>query len=73
LHAADPGKRAKAEAYVRTVRAPWRAAAVERFRREVPGARVVEMPGGHFFFLSQRERTAAEIRAFLRTLYPANP
>ncbi|HET6229411.1 MAG TPA: alpha/beta hydrolase [Longimicrobiaceae bacterium] len=68
LDAADAEKRGKAEAYIRTVRAPWRAAAVERFRREAPGGRVLEMPGGHFFFLSQRERTAAEIRAFLSPL-----
>ena len=73
LHAADPQRRARAVAHLRTVRAPWRAAAVDRFRREVPDGRVVEMPGGHFFFLSQRERTAGEIRAFLSTLAPADP
>ena len=56
---------AAAETYLREVRGPWRRAAAERFRREAPLARVAEIPGNHFFFLTETARTAAEIRAFL--------
>lgn len=66
----DPAHRPRAEAYLRDVRAPWRRSAVERLRREAPHARVVEVPGGHFFFLSARDRVVDEVRAFLQTLPP---
>lgn len=54
-----------ARAYLRDVRAPWRRAATERFRSEAADARVVQVRGGHFFFLSDPARTAALIRGFL--------
>jgi non-heme chloroperoxidase len=73
LAADDADARARAEAYLREVRGPWRRAAVDRFRREAPHARVVEVPGGHWFFLSARDRVADEIRAFLLTPAPDDP
>lgn len=67
LDPCDAAGRGRAEAYLLEVRTPWRRAAVERFRRETPQGRVVEIPGGHWFFLSARDRVANEIRAFLQT------
>jgi len=64
---ADDPRRAEAEAYLRKVRIPWRHASAERFRREARHARVAEVPGNHFFFLSAPQRTAAEIRGFLHS------
>lgn len=63
--AADDPRREAAEAFLRTTRGPWRRKSVERFLREAPRGRAGEVPGNHFFFLSARERTAAEIRGFL--------
>jgi pimeloyl-ACP methyl ester carboxylesterase len=57
---AEPARR-----YLRDVRTPWRRAAAERFLREAPNARVAEIDGNHFFFLTAPGRTAAEIRGFL--------
>ncbi|HEX6037407.1 alpha/beta hydrolase [Longimicrobium sp.] len=70
LDPADAAARQRAEAYLRDVRAPWRRASAERFLHEAPHARVAEVPGGHFFFLSARDRVVDEVRAFLRTLPP---
>jgi len=69
----DRDARRRAEAYLREVRGPWRRAAIDRFRREAPWARVVEVPGGHYFFLTARDRVADEIRAFLLTPAPLDP
>lgn len=69
----DAGSRRRAEAYLNDVRTPWRRTAVERFRRQAPHGRVVEVPGGHYFFLSARDRVAGEIRAFLQTPIPSEP
>jgi pimeloyl-ACP methyl ester carboxylesterase len=63
----DTPRRERADAYLRDVRTPWRREAVHRFCREAPHGRVVEIPGGHWFFLSARDRVAHEIRAFLQT------
>lgn len=66
----DPGDadaRRRAEAYLRDVREPWRRAEVARFVREAPHGRVVDIPGGHYFYLSARDRVVNEIRAFLLT------
>jgi pimeloyl-ACP methyl ester carboxylesterase len=71
LDPADAASRHRAEEYLRNVRTPWRRTSIERFRWEAPDARVVEVPGGHYFFLSARDRVVDEIRAFLRT--PASP
>lgn len=60
----------RAEAYLRTVREPWRRASEARFLDEAPGGRVVSIDGGHYFYLTARERVAAEIRAFASSLTP---
>lgn len=62
--------RERAEAYLRTVREPWRRATEARFLDEAPAGRIVRIEGGHFFFLTARERVAAEIRAFASSLIP---
>lgn len=69
----DPGDatgRRRAESYLRDVRGPWRRVSIERFLREAPAGRVVEIPGGHYFFLSARDRVVRELRAFLPTPSP---
>lgn len=70
LDPADAASRHRAEAYLRDVRTPWRRAGIDRIRREASHARVVEVPGGHHFFLSARDRVLDEIRAFLHTSSP---
>jgi pimeloyl-ACP methyl ester carboxylesterase len=65
LDAADEDGRRRAERYLREVRDPWRRGAIDRFAREARDARVVEVPGGHWFFLSARDRVADEILSFL--------
>jgi pimeloyl-ACP methyl ester carboxylesterase len=67
LDPADTASRQRAETYLHNVRTPWRRTAVERFRWEAPHGRVVEIAGGHWFFLSARDRVVDEIRAFLHT------
>jgi pimeloyl-ACP methyl ester carboxylesterase len=71
LDPADADGRRAAEAYLRDVREPWRRAAVDRFTREARHGRVVEISGGHYFYLSSRDRVADEIRAFLLTPSPS--
>ena len=66
----DAAGRLRAESYLREVRGPWRRACIERFRRDAPAGRVVEIPGGHYFFLSARDRVLRELRAFLPTPVP---
>jgi pimeloyl-ACP methyl ester carboxylesterase len=73
LDAGDTDGRRRAESYLRTVREPWRRAAVERLLREAPDARAVEVAGGHHFFLSAPGRVADEIRAFLHPSLPVRP
>lgn len=73
LDPADAASRQRAEAYLQNVRGPWRRNAIERFRWEVPHGRVVEVPGGHYFFLSARDRVVDEIRAFLQSPSPTEP
>jgi len=64
LERGDPRLDAARE-WLREVRTPWRRAAAERFLREVAHARMAEVHGNHFFFLTAPGRTAAEIRGFL--------
>ncbi|HEX6367779.1 MAG TPA: alpha/beta hydrolase [Longimicrobium sp.] len=63
----------RAEAYLRTVREPWRRASEARFLDGAPGGRVVRIDGGHWFYLTARERVAAEVRAFASSLSPFPP
>lgn len=61
----DDPRREAAEKFLRDTRGPWRRLSAERFLREAAHARVAEVPGNHFFFLSAPRQTAAEIRGFL--------
>jgi pimeloyl-ACP methyl ester carboxylesterase len=66
LDPADALNRFRAREYLRSVRGPWRRAALDRYLREAPHPRMaVEIPGHHFLFLTRRDRVAAEMRAFL--------
>jgi pimeloyl-ACP methyl ester carboxylesterase len=69
--AADPALRAKVEVFYNVTRersARWAA----EFRSSVPGARIVEVPGGtHYVFLSNREEVLGEIVRFASEL-PGN-
>ncbi len=65
LTAGAPGW-AEAEALWTTVFQPFYAAERARFAREVPGGAVLELDGAnHYVFLSDPDRVAAAIRAFL--------
>jgi pimeloyl-ACP methyl ester carboxylesterase len=64
-------ERERAEAYLRTVREPWRRASEARFLAEAPSARVLRIDGGHYFYLTARGRVAAEIGAFASSLLPS--
>ncbi len=64
----DAARRAEAQRYLDRVRRPWQRRGIERFRREVPHAEVVEIPSHHFLFLAHRDRVVHEIRRFLRSL-----
>jgi hypothetical protein len=55
------------------VREPWRRETESRFLREAPGSRIVPVEGGHYFFLTARERVAAEILAFASSLSSSPP
>jgi pimeloyl-ACP methyl ester carboxylesterase len=70
LDPADMASRQRADTYLHNVRMPWRRTAIERFCWEAPHGRVVEIHGGHWFFLSARDRVVDEIRAFLQTPSP---
>jgi pimeloyl-ACP methyl ester carboxylesterase len=63
--------REAAEAYLRTVREPWRRETEARFLREAPDGRIVQVDGGHYFYLTARDPVAAEIRAFASSLSPS--
>jgi hypothetical protein len=45
---------------------PWNLHSIEKFRRDVPHARIVEIPKGHHFcFIQQEEMVYHEMRKFL--------
>ena len=52
--------------YFRTVRLPYTRRYIEQFRRDVPHAKVVEIPHGHHYcFIKQEEAVFDEMRKFL--------
>jgi pimeloyl-ACP methyl ester carboxylesterase len=68
----EDGDRELAEAHLREVREPWLRTSEARFLGEAPDARVVRVDGGHYFFLTARDRVADEIRAFALPLFSAD-
>ncbi len=69
----DRGVRARAAEFLRSVRRPWRRAGAERFLCDAERGSLTEIPGGHFFFLTERARTVDEMGAFLDTLGRSEP
>lgn len=63
-------EQAKALAFLRDVRTPFKRSVVERFQRNVPQARVVYVPGHHFLHLTARDVVLREMRTFLREARP---
>jgi pimeloyl-ACP methyl ester carboxylesterase len=61
----DDALRARAEAFVRDVRGPWRQGALQRFRDDTPLARVAEVGAHHFLHLATPRPVAEEMLAFL--------
>lgn len=61
----DTLNRFRAREYLRSVRGPWRRAARERYLREAPDPRIVDIPGHHFLYLTEPVRVAEEMGVFL--------
>jgi hypothetical protein len=52
--------------YFDTVQLPWTRHNIEQFRRDVPHAKIVELPHSHtYFFITQEELVYNEMRLFL--------
>ena len=57
---------AEALAWDRKYMAPFRAASIERVKRELPGVEIVNVPGAHVdFFFTSRDQVVAAMRRFL--------
>ena len=63
----DPALRRKAAEWHERHYRPFRLATIARLRRELPGAEIVELPGGNHndFLFSQRAEVIAAVRDFL--------
>ena len=52
--------------YFETVQGPWLQRSIEQFRRDVPHAKIVELPHSHtYFILTQEELVYNEMMMFL--------
>jgi hypothetical protein len=63
---ADKERVHRAEAYLRDVFRPHQLAAVERLKRELPHAQVVELKGHHFLFVSNEDEVVKVMREFVK-------
>jgi hypothetical protein len=68
---ADSVKWRRAEHWLTRVLQPWLGAGRERFRREMPSSRTIDLEADHHLFNSHPDRTLREIRRFL--LSPSAP
>jgi pimeloyl-ACP methyl ester carboxylesterase len=70
-HHGDSAQQAKNRAWEHIYMAPFRAASIERVRRELHDIEIVNVPGTHndFFFMS-REQVAGAMRRFLSEVAP---
>jgi non-heme chloroperoxidase len=60
------GQQAEMVAFFDTIVQPWNRHSLEQFRRSVPHARIVEIPGGHHYcFIQQEETVFKEMLSFL--------
>lgn len=66
-----PEDRERVEAYLGTVREPWRRVSESRFLAQAPQGRLERVDGGHYFFLTAGGLVAERIRAFASSLSPA--
>jgi len=67
----DSAQRAKNLAWEQKYMVPFRAASIERVRRELPNVEIVNVPGTHVDFLfTCREQVVAAMRRFLRGSAP---
>jgi hypothetical protein len=52
--------------FYETVQLPWTRHCIEQFRRDVPHAKIVELPHSHtYFFITQEELVYNEMKKFL--------
>jgi len=66
VHHGDSSQVAMDLAWEQTYMAPFRAASIERVRRELPNIEIVNVPGTHMDFLfTSREQVVAAMRRFL--------
>jgi len=62
----DSAQKTENLAWEQKYAAPFRAASIERVRRELPGVEIVNVPGAHMeFLLTSREQVVAAMRRFL--------
>jgi pimeloyl-ACP methyl ester carboxylesterase len=61
----DRARVKRAKAFHDEIFQPFRLAGVERLRREMPQAKIVELQGHHFLFISNQAEVVAAMRAFL--------
>jgi pimeloyl-ACP methyl ester carboxylesterase len=62
----DSSQRAEKLAWEQNYMVPFRAASVERIRRELPNVEILNVPGNHFdFIFVSREQVVAAMRRFL--------
>jgi pimeloyl-ACP methyl ester carboxylesterase len=62
---ADRERARRAKAFVDRRFRPFQLAGVDRVRREMPNARVVELKGHHFLFISNQDEVVSDMRQFL--------
>lgn len=69
VHQGDSAERAKNLAWERKHMAPFRAASIERIRRELPNVEIVNVPGTHsdFFFTHRKQVVDAMLRFLNRS------
>ena len=61
-----PEQQAEMAEFFDTVTQPWNQLSLDQFRREVPHARIVEIPGGHHYcFIQQQDLVFKEMLSFL--------
>jgi pimeloyl-ACP methyl ester carboxylesterase len=61
-----PDQQAEMIEFFDNVVQPWNHHSIEQFRRNVPHAKIVEIPGGHHYcFIQQEERVFEEMLSFL--------
>jgi len=67
----DSARIAEARAWEEKYMAPFRAASIERVKRELPGIEIVNVPGTHMdFVFTSREQVVTAMRRFLTESVP---